>query len=183
MKALLVKYKSVIRFVTLFIGSYLIFLFLYSVYLKYAEGGNYHPDYITHLVAKQSSSLLNSIGYEAEVVPHSTLTSMQLFINKQYLAEIVEGCNSISVIILFLSFVIAFAQNIKKTILFLFSGAVLVYAVNVIRIAFLAVALYKFPEYQEVLHSVVFPGIIYGMVFILWLIWIRIISNTATSNE
>lgn len=161
----------------------MILLFLYSVYLKYAEGGNYHPDYITYLVAKQSSSLLSSFGYQADVIPHASLTSMQLFINNQYLAEIVEGCNSISVITLFISFIIAFAQNIKRTILFLFVGAVLIYAVNLIRIAILSIALYRYPQHQEILHGVIFPGIIYGIVFVLWLIWINIISKTEAVHE
>ena len=150
---------------------------LYSFYLKTSEGKEYYPDYITHLVAKQSSTLITSFGYRAEVIPHPTETSMKLFINDSFLARIVEGCNAISIIILFTAFIISFAEKFKKTALFIVAGGVLIYAVNIIRIALLAIALYKYPENTELLHGVVFPAIIYGMVFILWMIWVRMLSN------
>jgi exosortase family protein XrtF len=77
---------------------------------------------------------------------------------------------------LFVAFVIAFAEKFKKTVLFLFAGAVLIYIVNIVRIAILTVALYKYPQYEDILHSVVFPGIIYSMVFILWMVWVRMLK-------
>tara|TARA_R110000787_G_scaffold96415_8_gene199839 strand:- start:1460 stop:1891 length:432 start_codon:yes stop_codon:yes gene_type:complete len=140
--------------------------------------GNYYPDFITNLVAKQSSELISSFGYEAKVMPHDTETSMKLYINQTYLARIVEGCNAVSIIILFIAFIISFAEKLKKTLLFLFAGGALIYAVNILRIAILAIAIYKYPEYTETLHEVVFPAIIYGMVFLLWMIWVRMLPKT-----
>ena len=158
-------------------------LFLYSLYLNGSKGGTYQPDFITNLVANQSKAIISSFGYIVEVVPHSSQTSMQLFINSQYLAEIIEGCNSISIVILFISFIIAFAQKFKTTFFYLLAGCVLIYGVNLIRIAILAIALYKYPQHQEFLHSIVFPAIIYGMVFLLWVYWVRLISKTKVKNE
>lgn len=183
MKDLFRKYKSVIRFVVLFLGTYLILTLAYSLYLHLSKGSSYPPDYITNLVAKQSSNLLNDFGYEAEVVPHETQPTMKLFVENQYLARIIEGCNAVSIIILFIAFIVAFAENLRKTLLFIFAGAVLIYAVNIIRIAILAMALHKYPNYETVLHGVVFPGIIYGMVFLLWMLWVRMLSNRSRSNE
>ncbi len=183
MKALFVKYKSVIRFVVLFLGTYLILSVIYSFYLSLSKEGNYYPDFVTNLVAKQSSALITDFGYNAEVIPHETETSMKLFVNQQFLARIVEGCNAVSIIILFIAFIIAFAEKFKKTLLFLFAGMVLIYGVNILRIAILTIALYKYPEYSETLHGVVFPAIIYGMVFILWMIWVRMLPNTNIKNE
>ena len=140
--------------------------------------GNYYPDFITNLVAKQSSELISSFGYDAKVMPHDTETSMKLYINQTYLARIVEGCNAVSIIILFIAFIISFAEKLKKTLLFLFAGGALIYAVNILRIAILAIAIYKYPEYTETLHEVVFPAIIYGMVFLLWMIWVRMLPKT-----
>ena len=178
MKALFFKYKSVVRFVVLFLGTYLVLSVIYGLYLSVSIGTSYHPDFITHLVAEQSSVLISGLGYKAEVIPHASLTSMQLFINQQYLAEIIEGCNAVGVIILFIAFVIAFAQKWKKTLLFIFGGTVILYGMNLLRIAILAIALYKFPEYQEFLHAIVFPGLIYGTIILLWMYWVRNISNT-----
>ena len=153
------------------------------VYLNTSFTGNYYPDFITNLVANQSSELISSFGYDAEVLPHKTETSMKLYMNQVYLARIVEGCNAISIIILFVAFVISFAENFKKTFLFLFAGGALIYAVNIVRIAILAIAIYKYPEYTDTLHGVVFPAIIYGMVFLLWMIWVRMLPKTTLENE
>jgi exosortase family protein XrtF len=139
-------------------------------------GTTYPPDIITHLVAKQSSDLINSLGYTARVVADPTNPTMQLFVEDKFLARIIEGCNAVSIIILFIAFVIAFAETIKKTLLFILAGAVLIYAVNILRIVILAITLYEYPEQKELLHGVVFPGFIYGMVFILWMIWIRMLK-------
>lgn len=183
LKALLLKYKSVLRFVVLFLGSYLLLSLLYGLYLNIAEGSEYPPDIITHLVARQSSSVINSLGYVASVVPDASEPTMQLYVENKFLARIIEGCNAVSIIILFMAFVIAFAERLKKTLLFILAGAVLIYAVNILRIVVLAVALYEYPEHKELLHGVVFPGLIYGMVFILWMLWIRMLKLNKLSDE
>ncbi|NND61657.1 MAG: exosortase family protein XrtF [Flavobacteriaceae bacterium] len=183
MKALLQKYRSVIRFVVLFLGTYLVLTLIYSLYLSLSKGGAYPPDFITNLVAKQSSSLLNGFGVAANVVPHETQPTMKLFVEGQYLARIIEGCNAVSIIILFISFIISFAEKWKKTLLFIFAGAALIYGVNIIRISVLSVALYHYPEQESLLHGIVFPGIIYGMVFLLWMFWVRSLSIKAKEQN
>ncbi len=182
MKELFDKYKSVVRFVVLFMGTYLLLTVFYSIYLSWSKSGSYPPDFITNLVAKQSSTVLVNFGYNAAVVPHEVKPTMKLFVEEQYLARIIEGCNSMSIIILFTSFIVAFAQKWKKTILYIFAGAVLIYGVNILRIAILAIALFEYPQYQEILHGVVFPGMIYGMVFLLWMLWVRTLSRKPIIN-
>ena len=152
-------------------------------YINSSIGGAYYPDYITNLVAKQSSELISNFGYNAEVMPHQTDTSMKLYVNQTFLARIVEGCNAVSVIILFIAFIVSFAEKFKKTTLFLFAGGVLIYAVNLLRIAILAIAIYEYPEYSETLHGVIFPAIIYGIVFLLWMIWVRMLPKTNEQND
>ena len=176
MKNLFSTYRSVVIFLLLFLGSYVALSLVYGLYLDLSKNGNYAPDFITNLVAKQSSAVIESFGYSAQVVPHPNQPSMKLFVEGKFLARIVEGCNALSILILFVSFIIAFAQRWKKTVLYIFAGVVIIYAVNILRIAILAIALYNYPEYQHTLHGVIFPGIIYGMVFLLWLIWVRLLT-------
>ncbi|WP_347373064.1 exosortase family protein XrtF [Aequorivita sp. Q41] len=179
MKNLFNKYKTVVQFVALFLGTYLVLGILYSIYLKTSEAGAYFPDFITNLVAEQSSAVLAGFGYNSTLSPGQIDNAMLLTINNEYSVSIVEGCNSISVLILFVAFIIAFSEKFKKTFLFIFSGIVLIYIVNILRIAFLVVALHKFPEHENLLHSVVFPGVIYGIVFILWMVWVRMLSQVS----
>jgi exosortase family protein XrtF len=143
------------------------------LYLDYSDGSKYYPDYLTNLVAKQSESLLHTFGYDAKIAKHPDEPSMKLIIKNKFVARVVEGCNSISVIILFISFMIAFAEKFKTTFLYILAGSVLIYVVNLFRIVILSVGLYHYPWRREELHTVIFPLIIYGMVFLLWMFWVN----------
>jgi len=158
-------------------GTYLLLSLLYAVYLQVSTNESHSPDYITTLVSNQSKEVISSFGYKANVIPYGKEPSIKLYINNQYLANIIEGCNALSIIILFISFVVSFSQNFKKTLLFIFVGTVLIYSINILRIAILAIAIYEYPQYQSFLHGIIFPGLIYGMVFLLWMLWVRMLKH------
>jgi exosortase family protein XrtF len=138
---------------------------------------------MTNLVAKQSRELLETLGYQAQVIPHPNEPSMKLIINKKYVARVIEGCNSVSVIILFASFIIAFTGRFKTTVLYLMAGSVLIYIANLVRVVILSIGLYHYPWRKDILHTVIFPAIIYGMVCLLWLFWVNRFSNTEKKHE
>jgi len=154
----------------------------YKFYLDLSEGSKYYPDYFTNLVAKQSHSLLETFGYESAIEAHPNEASMKLIINNKFVARVVEGCNSISVIILFISFMVAFADKFKATLVYIITGSVLIYVVNLLRIVILSIGLYNYPWRKEILHTVIFPLIIYGMVFLLWMIWVNRFSKQSKAN-
>ena len=182
-KELIVKYRSVIKFILTFLLVYAVLTFSYKLYLDASDGSKYYPDYLTNLVAKQSQSVLQSMGYDATIAKHPDEPSMKLIINKKFVARVVEGCNSVSIIILFISFIIAFAGKFKTTFFYILAGSVLIYAVNLFRIAILSVGLYHYPWRKEILHTVIFPLIIYGMVFLLWMFWVNRFTKTNKINE
>ena len=182
MKALFVKYKSVIRFILTFLVVYGVLSISYKLYLDYSEGSKYYPDYFTNLVANQSVSLLETVGYNAQVAPHPNEASMKLIINKKFVARVIEGCNSISVIILFVSFIVAFAGRWRTTLFYALAGSVLIYIVNLFRVVILSIGLYHYPWRREILHAVIFPLIIYGMVFLLWMFWVNRFATNTTKN-
>lgn len=177
------KYRSVLLFILTFLGSYLIFSLIYNIYLDLSGSSRYYPDFFTHLVAVQSEAVIKAFGYSADILPHRHEASMMLIINDLFLARIVEGCNSISIIILFTSFVLSFFSNVKNTLLFILAGAVIIYAMNIVRIALLTIGIYEYPQYAEFLHSIVFPLIIYGTVFLLWIFWVRLFSKNSTNES
>lgn len=177
MKTLLKKYKLVIRFILTFGLVYSVLSIGYNIYLDYSDGSQFYPDYFTNMVAKQSNALLNMAGYETIIQKHPNEPSMMVIIKDKYIARVIEGCNSISIIILFISFVIAFSDKFKRTILFILTGSVLIYTVNLIRIVILSIGLYHYPWRREILHTVIFPLIIYGMVFLLWMFWVNHFSK------
>ncbi|GGK11237.1 exosortase family protein XrtF [Yeosuana aromativorans] len=183
MKTLIIKYKSVIKFILTFLLVYISLSVAYKFYLDFSKDSKFYPDYVTNLVARQSADLIDVLGYHAQVLPHPDEPSMKLIINDKYLARVIEGCNSVSIIILFVSFIIAFSGKPKTTFLYILSGSVLIYVVNLMRIVILSIGLYHYPWRREILHTVIFPGIIYGMVFLLWIIWVNRFSNMIKKNE
>jgi len=179
---LIKKNKAVVKFLLLFGGSYVILALGYQYYLTHFSSHEYYPEYITHLVTKQSKYVVESLGYDVRIAPHPNDLSMKFIVNDNYVARIVEGCNAISVVILFVAFIIAFHTNFKKTFLFAFSGATLIYALNIIRVGLLCIGIHEYPEYASFLHDIVFPGFIYGVVFLLWMIWVRMSTERKKVN-
>jgi len=164
-------------------GSYFILSILYNGYLSFFENTKYYPDFFTHLVAIQSQAVIESFGYTSKVMIHPNEPSLKLFVNDVFLARIVEGCNSISIIILFTSFILSFFAKFKVSFLYIFAGAVLIYIANILRIVILAIGIYEYPQYTSFLHTIVFPLIIYGTVFILWVFWVRLFSKNTVDEK
>jgi len=180
--SLLKEYRPVIKFIGTFLGVYLLFTLAYKFYLDFSVGSQYYPDYFSNLVGRQTVALLDVLGYDAQLFK-STQPILNLKVNHKFLAFISEGCNGISIIILFASFIISFASKFKTTVLYILVGSVLIYVVNLIRIVIIAIALYHYPWREEILHNVIFPGLIYSMVFVLWMFWVYRFNKINTANE
>lgn len=171
--------KLIVIFLIKFFGTYALLFLIYSFYLtktqKTSEIFACAP--ITKTVAHQTSYFLNKLGYDAKVEQSSNEVSMKLLLNDVFVALIIEGCNAINIIILFISFIIAFSNKILQTSLYILFGSLLIYAMNIFRIAIISIALLKYPAYEIVLHDLIFPSIIYGVTFLLWFIWIKLFSK------
>ena len=177
MRELFHKYSTVIRFILTFLGSYFIMALLYQGYLKFGTSEVYYPDFVTHLVAQQSETVIDSFGYEALIEPHPDEASMKLYVNGKFLARVVEGCNAISVILLFIAFIIAFFDTWKATLVYILAGSVVIYGLNIFRIALLCIGIYEYPDQYHLLHGILFPLVIYGIVFLLWIFWVNRFSK------
>ena len=177
MRKYLLQFKPFLIFISTFFGAYILLTVLYKLYLNSFEAND--VDGITNIVGHNVNQLMNLFNCDIRVLKSISDPYFEVWYNKKYILKIVEGCNAVSVIILFVSFVIAFSGKIKTTLLFIFSGIVFIYILNIIRIALLTVLLFHFPEEEHVLHGVVFPLIIYGAVFLLWVIWVNKFSKYA----
>ena len=171
--------KTVIIFLIKFFGVYVLLFLMYSLYLnKYQKNTDFYAcSPITEKVAEQTSYLLNVLGYNSKIEQHQEEVSIKLYIHNKIVARIIEGCNSASIIILFISFIVAFSSNFKDTALYILFGSLVIYFVNIVRIVIIAIALYKYPHYEKILHDVFFPTVIYGTTFLLWIFWVRTFSK------
>lgn len=149
-------------------------------YQLYLDGFSENAiDSITHTVSRNTTFLLNTISSGASTEKNEWEPYIKLVYKQQYIARVIEGCNAISVIILFIAFIVAFSGKLKTTLLFLFGGSLMIYLLNIVRIALLVILLYKYPNQSHILHDAFFPLFIYGVVFLLWIIWINKYSSYA----
>ena len=178
MKKYFILYRPFLLFLGTFFLTYIALTFLYQQYLNSFEENKI--DSITRMVSENTGQVLQLFTDESSIEESAEHPYMKLFYEQKYVARIVEGCNAISVIILFISFVVAFSGKLQATLLFIFGGSLLIYALNILRIAALSALIFYFPKQEPFLHGVFFPLYIYGVVFILWLIWVRKFSRYAS---
>lgn len=177
--------KAVIYFLLRFFVSYFLLTGVYQLYIQRSQQKS--PEYqccgITNLVSKQVESVGNFLGFNIVTKQNPDELSQQIFLDDQVVAQIVEGCNAVSVIILYIAFIIAFKGSFRNTILFVIIGSFLIYALNILRIVLISWGLYKYPQYGDLLHQILFPAIIYGFTLLLWIIWVKYFAVNSNSTK
>jgi exosortase family protein XrtF len=167
------EYKPFLLFLAKFFLSYLLLTTVYQFYLSQFDTDKFETDGFTNVVSHQVVQTLSLVEKDVFSNPNKTESSVNVFYKQKWVVRIIEGCNALSVIILFISFIIAFSGKWKHTILFILFGIISIHFFNVMRIASLCLAIYHLPTYSKFLHDVVFPLVIYGLVFILWIVWVN----------
>lgn len=180
MKKYFIRYKPFLVFIGTFFFVYLTLTVLYQWYLDSFDG--IKTDFITRKVSDNTMQILSLFDKNVALEEDKYQPFIKFFYHQKYVIRIVEGCNAISVIILFVSFVVAFSGKLMHTLFFVFSGSLLIYLLNIMRIAALIVLLYHFPNQEHLLHGVLFPLLIYGVVFFLWIIWVNTFSKYASKS-
>ena len=175
LKKYFIQYQPFLLFLGKFFLAYLMLTFIYQFYLS--SVGN-SIDAITENVARLTEKAAHF--FDVKITTVKDYLHYNIVYHDQVAARIIEGCNAISVIILYISFVIAFSGKLKQTLLFITAGSLFIYVLNVLRIVVLSVLMYYYPAQEHILHGVIFPLIIYGAVFVLWIIWVTKFSKYAT---
>lgn len=183
MKEYLVQFKPFLLFLAKFFLSYLVLTFIYQSYLGLFDEQKFEVDGFTKIVANQSKQVLSLFDSQSYTMPNLKESSVNLFYHGKWVARIIEGCNALSVIILFISFIIAFTGKWKQTLVFILLGAMIIHFFNIIRIALLCMAIFHYNQYEHLLHGVIFPLFIYGIVFLLWVIWVNNYSFYAKKSS
>lgn len=176
MKKYFTQYQPFLLFLGKFFLAYFVFTLIYRIYI--GTSCDDCIDGITENVSVLTGKFSNLIGIKLSVF--SDYMHYNIVYNNKIVATIIEGCNAISVIILFISFVVAFSGKLKQTLVFILGGSLFIYFLNILRIIILSVLMYYYPAQEHILHGVIFPLIIYGAVFILWIIWVNKFSKYAT---
>ncbi len=171
---MLEQYKPSLFFLAKFLGLYFVLNILYGFYFE-----SFSPiaDPITYFVVDNTISFLGLFynGLDFEYYPSDQLVWMAL--DKDIILNAYEGCNGVNVMILFLSFIIAYKGELKSTVWFILMGILIIHLSNILRIAILFVVAERYQAYLYFTHKYLFTGIIYSAVFFLWFLWVRKVNK------
>jgi len=173
------KNRSFFIFLAKFGLSYLLLSGMYWLYLSQYDAAKMEPDGMTRLVAQQSCDFDKFLGEDVRIRQRKREASFRVFVNNKSVARVVEGCNAVSVMILFAAFIVAFSTTFKRTALYIIAGVLIIHILNVIRVGMLSLGFYYYYDYRRLLHDIIFPLFIYGVVFILWILWVIKFSGNA----
>ena len=174
MLELLKKYKPVLLFLGKFFAIYIIGSWAYNQYLSM------YPtklDPISVSITEQSTYILSWFQDDLLIYYNVGYPQADIICNGDTLYAVIEGCNAISVIILFLSFLFAFNSNWKNYLWFVPLGILIIHVSNIFRIAFLGVVFLHVPKYSFYAHDILFPAWIYGTIVLLWIIWVKFLAK------
>ena len=180
---ILQKNRAFFLFLAKFGLSYLVLSCLYWLYLNQYDAAKFEPDGMTHTVAAQARAFVQLLGKDAAIEPRATEASYLFRINGRAVARVVEGCNAVSVMILFAAFIVAFSTTFKRTSLYILAGIIILHILNVLRVGLLCIGIYYYKEYTALMHDIIFPLFIYGVVFALWVVWVIKFSGNAGSAK
>lgn len=161
--------NPLLRFFVLFSVLFLFWYFIYDLWL--------HPqgiidEKIIDVTIIFSSDILEWMGYDTY-----TYGARQMGIEGTSGLFIGDNCNAITLMALFSGFIIAFPGKIKNKLWFIPAGCLLLFFTNVMRICALAVIEVYSYTWMQFNHTYTFTIIIYGLIFLLWMLWVKKLSG------
>ncbi len=160
--------KRILRFLLLFIGMYAAWKMLYEWVI--------HPWGVLDTMVINDSSLwavwvLDTLGFETFQGDHATIRTIG--VQGSNGLWIGDPCNGLTLFALFTLFIIAYPGKWKHKLWYIPVGIIVIHTMNIIRITALCIITKKSPDMLEFNHTYLFQIIMYGVIFVLWYLWIR----------
>lgn len=167
------EFRPVIFFLARFLSVYFIGNILYGICVSSFEP---RVDPVTHAVTQQVSVLLDVIGWENTIADDKSSPTTIVYYQLHPIIAVYEGCNGINVIIIFVAFLFAFGPWVKEMVWFAILGIIIIHLSNLVRVSLLFFVSLHYPDFLYFVHKYLFTAIIYVIVFVLWIIWVRKIA-------
>ena len=172
------EFKPTIFFLVKFIGIYVVANLIYGVFVTAYSPG---PDPVTREVTVHTSAALRLCGWTTTFTDNKTKPTTELILEDKSILAIYEGCNGINVMIIFVAFLIAFGPITRTLWWFIPLGLAILHLVNLIRIALLFWVAIYLPDFMYFTHKYLFTAILYVVVFLLWVVWVKKFTNVKPS--
>ncbi|MBN8575735.1 MAG: exosortase family protein XrtF [Cytophagales bacterium] len=163
-----------LRFVLVFVGLYFILNVMYGLWISTFE---HRADPLTTTITRQTSQVLNWAGDSTTWLPAEDKPTVGILQAGRRIISVYEGCNSLNVMIVFVAFVVAYKGKFRMAALFVPMGLLIIYLINILRIILLYTVALHWSAYFYYFHKYLFTAVIYAVVFLLWLWWMRLTSG------
>ncbi len=158
------------RFVLLGGGLYLTWLLIYHLVIK--EYTNWDFD-LNYNIVYLSAQLFNFFGIETFIDIESNHVALIKNLSQHQGVWVGDECNGFKLFSIFSIFIIAFPGNIYSKFIFIPIGIMIIHFANILRIMALLLINDYNPSYLDFNHNYTFTILIYGVIFLLWLFWLK----------
>jgi exosortase family protein XrtF len=164
--------RPVIGFLLRFFVVYLLLSLLYSWFIsRHAQRAG---DPFTYSVTHQVIWTGGLLGNDWKIYEPGFERSIWIMQGDRSLVRMFEGCNGVSVMILFVSFLFGLSVFHRAMLWFIPLGLGIIHLANLIRIHGLILVHIHRPEWTGFVHKYLFTLALYAIVFVLWIWWVRI---------
>lgn len=108
-----------------------------------------------------------------ELVDKQGIGKAIIYINNQRGVGVGDNCNGLELQILFLGFLFCFKTSILKKIKYSIIGVFTILILNIIRVTLLTRMNFLNYQYADFAHHYLFKMIIYSVVFIIWIFYLK----------
>ena len=179
--------------IRLFLGKALLFFIAWKViYGVFLLDSNTIDNVLTNHVGASSVYVLNNLtpmsGFIAKEEIYSEVLageteehlSSAIYHNGYKVLDIAQACNGLELLVLYIGFIVCMPSNIKRKLLYIGIGILLLDSVNILRCVGLIYLREYFHAYFEFAHHYIFKIMIYSATF---LIWVRFSRKIQLKNE
>lgn len=154
------------QFLLIAAGLYLGWLLLYEGVL--APDGRLDA-WLSANIAAASAGLLRGLGFAASVGTPATL----LLMDERPAVIVGAPCDGLVLYALFTGFIIAFPAPLRPKLWFIPLGVALLYLLNIVRVAALALNHHYAHQSVDFNHHYTFSFVVYICICLLWMWWVR----------
>lgn len=145
----------------------LIFILWYLVYELWLLPNGQLDAWLSLNIIGNSAGMLKWFGYDVFTV------NRIIGVGEYPGIEIVNGCNGIAAMGLFLGFILAYPGDWKNRISFSLVGIGIIYLVNIVRVITLVITQKEWPQFFDFTHDYSTTAIFYLVIFLLWMVWVN----------
>jgi exosortase family protein XrtF len=167
--------RLITRFIVVATALLLLWFFGYEQWL--AVDGRLDSLLCTN-IADAGAALLRALGFTAGI---ASTNSQLLLLEGQPAVVVGPPCNGLVLYALFAGFVLAYPGPWMRKLWYIPLGMGLIWGLNVLRVAMLALNHQYAPRSLDFNHHYTFSFVVYACIFGLWMLWVRRLAGPLTA--